>query len=435
MKKYLLLLIFFFTAFVPTAFASRADVTTIPYVTGLQNSDLYSYQSTLAGNPLLTIEQDSNGYFYWATPNPTSNYSIVMASTTPSAPNYSASFPSVGSGWNGYAIYTRVGGSDNRMRIGASFTSSVGSVVSSFNIDGVGVSLVKWNGFTATSSGNVLGSGFQISAARAGEGRMYLITYTDENLDYIDTQAEYYAYVDALGVGGPIGGDITTRITAQNTPTNGDLSDSQFVIFDFDYFNNDNDLDPIAFAGVDVRDVSSGFEYSPPESAVIISGNGSFSTTLQLAEGHFHMWRPYLRSASSTRIVYGSWYSFDVVSFSGQFDPLDPDADMATSTALGRFFSQQGYLARKFPFAYFYDVASIVGEINDDATETNFPTLTLNMASSSLPIGNLEFLSKDTVEMFAGSSAVALFRTLMASALWLFFAYAVYIQIKRLFHH
>lgn len=249
--------------------------------------------------------------------------------------------------------------------------------------------------------------------------------------------SDSYPLMEIYGIDldNPVEGGTVTRIISQDEPDNGELTPDDIVNFQFTFYNNDTDEDPVTFSGVDIRDLSSGFEYTPLESPIIISGEGSFSQIADLVEGHFHMWRPYLRNASSTRIVYGSWYSFDVVSYSGQFDPLDPNADMATSTVLGRFFSQQGYLANKFPFAYFYDVAGIVGTINDNMTETNFPTLSLNMASSSLPMGSLTFLSKDTVEMFAGSTAVALFRTLMSASLWLFFAYAVYAQIKRLFHH
>lgn len=304
-----------------------------------------------------------------------------------------------------------------------------------------------WNDFTISPQTlSLFGDDSRISVTRAtgtGSINSWRTSFptSGDTLGYrtYETSGSNDAYpafrVSGIDLDNPVEGGIVTRIISQDEPDNGELTPDDIVNFQFTFYNNDTDDDPVTFSGVDIRDLSSGFEYAPLESPIIISGEGSFSQIADLVEGHFHMWRPFLRNASSTRIIYGSWYSFDVVSYSGQFDPLDTEADMATSTALGRFFSQQGYLASKFPFAYFYDVAGIIGTINDEMTETNFPTLTLSMASSSLAMGDLEFLSKDTVEMFAGSSAVALFRTLMASALWLFFAYAVYIQIKRLFHH
>jgi len=235
-------------------------------------------------------------------------------------------------------------------------------------------------------------------------------------------------------------GSVNTRIISQDEPDNGDLTSDDIVSFQFDYYNNDTDDVPVTVAGVDVRDVTSAFQYAPLESDISASGQSSFSQILDLTEGHFHMWRPYLRNASSTRIIYGSWYSFDVVSYSGEFDPLDSDPDTATSTlsalALSKFFSQQGYLASKFPFAYFYDMAGIVGTLTTDDTEDSFPTLTLNLGTSSaLSLGDMEFLSKDTIEMFAGSTMVSLFRTLMSFIIWLSFAFAVYTQVKHLIKH
>lgn len=236
-----------------------------------------------------------------------------------------------------------------------------------------------------------------------------------------------------LNLDDPTGGSVQTRIIQQNSPLNGALTSDEVVQFEFDYFNNDTDENPVLYAGVDIRDLSSGFEYIPLESDILISGVGTFSQLQSLTEGHFHMWRPYLRNASSTRIVYGQWYSFDVVSYSGEFDPLPSDGSpSATSTIFGRLFGLQGYLASRFPFAYLYDVAGLVATIDDGMVEENFPTLTLSMASSSLAMGDLEFLSKDSVEMFAGTGTVTLFRTLMSAFLWLVFAFGVYHQIRKL---
>lgn len=284
-------------------------------------------------------------------------------------------------------------------------------------------------GIQVTGDGSIASKSFQVHTS--GQNNI-------PNWDYFDTQGNATTSDPVMTIYGvdldevPEGGSVT-RIISQDEPDNGELAPSSVVPFQFTYFNNDTDDDPVTVAGVDIRDVSSGFQYVPLEEPIIVSGEGSFSQIQQLTEGHFHMWRPYLRNASSTRFVRGSWYSFDVVDYSGQFDPLDPDADSATSTALGRFFSQQGYLASKFPFAYFYDVAGIVSLIDDDSTEGTFPSLSFSMGSSSpIGLGSFDMYSSSTLSAIVGSSAVSFIRTMMGWSLWLVFAYAVYRQIHRL---
>lgn len=231
----------------------------------------------------------------------------------------------------------------------------------------------------------------------------------------------------------PFPGGFQTRIISQIQPLNGALTADDVVQFEFTYFVNDTDEQLITHAGVDIRDLTTGFEYIPLEDEVIASGQSTFSQIAGLEEAHYHMWRPYLRNASSTRIIYGSWRSFDVVSYSAPFEQIPTDGSpSATSTMFGALFGMQGYLASRFPIAYFYDVAGIVATIDDEMAETNFPTLTLHTGSSTMPMGDLVFLSKDTVEMFAGDTTVTLFRTLMGAFLWIVFAFGVFYQIKKL---
>jgi len=196
---------------------------------------------------------------------------------------------------------------------------------------------------------------------------------------------------------------------------------------------------PVDFAGIDVRDLTSGLEYDPIESAIVVSGSGSFSTSKQLQPGHFHMWRPYLRNASSTRIIYGNWYSFDVVTRSAPFEEIPTEYGSATSTIATRivaqFLGQQGYLASKFPFAYIYDVAAVFGGQNDAMSETHFPTLAISVASSSLSLGSMTLFSSSTLSAYAGSANISIFRTIMAASLWITFATMVFFTIKKIFHH
>lgn len=250
--------------------------------------------------------------------------------------------------------------------------------------------------------------------------------------------ADSYPAMQIFGIDidDPSEGGVNTRIVSQNNPTNGELTPSSVVEFSFDYFMNDTETPNISIAGVDVRDLTSGFEYAPVEEDIIASGLSTYAELYNLTEEHLHMWRPYLRNASSTQIIYGAWYTFDVVDYSSPFEEIPTEYGNATSTVavgiVGRFLGQQGYLASKFPFAFFYDIASVFGSQNDEAVEGNFPTLTIDMSSSSLPLGSMTLFSSSTISQYAGSTNIQIFRTLMASALWIAFATMVFFGIKHL---
>lgn len=259
--------------------------------------------------------------------------------------------------------------------------------------------------------------------------------------DYFDTSGNATTSDPIMTIWGfdlddPVdGGGTNPRIIEQISPLNGEQTASTLVNFQFSYYNDDT----VGYAGAEIKDLTAGFEYAPIEEASLASGQNTFSQYEQLAEGHLHLWRPYLRTASSTTpFVFGSWYSFEVVSDSASsspYIPFDPDGSLATSTVVGRFFSNQGLLASRPPFSYFYDVAGYISQLDSSDTESSFPVLALDFSSSSLPMGTLTLLSSSTVSSFAGSSSVSLFRTLMAAAIWLAFGSMVFFQVKHLFKH
>lgn len=237
--------------------------------------------------------------------------------------------------------------------------------------------------------------------------------------------------VYGINLDDPIPGGTQTRIVSQDSPTNGETTASEVVSFQFDYFNNDTDELPVIYAGIDVKDMTAGYEYAPVEQDIIISGIGSFSTLLNLEENHLHLWRPYLRNASSTRIVYGQWYSFDVVGPSAPFESfIDPETGLpinASSTSFWDFLNVPNLLKTKAPTGYIYQIGTIISETNDISATTT-PTLTLDFvtASSSITaLQNVEVFSYDIVTELIPPSVIVILRTLMVAVLYIALAMGI----------
>lgn len=74
-------------------------------------------------------------------------------------------------------------------------------------------------------------------------------------------------------------------------------------------------------------------------------------------------------------------------------------------------------LSEKFPFSYIYDITAVVNQL-DQTGDGDLPTLTIDMGSSTLPF-SVNILSKDTVNTYVSSSALATLRGLMEIMLWL----------------
>jgi len=89
----------------------------------------------------------------------------------------------------------------------------------------------------------------------------------------------------------------------------------------------------------------------------------------------------------------------------------------------------------KAPISYAVEVRDAYEAFVATSSET-FPALSLNLGTTSgfLGGGNIELLSEDKVEQFAGSTALSLLRGLLASVFWLMAIAFVYRQISGLWH-
>lgn len=228
-----------------------------------------------------------------------------------------------------------------------------------------------------------------------------------------------------------VGVNTATRIISQDNPANGDTTSSDVVEFDFTYYNNDTDDEPMEYAGIDVRDMTGGFEYAPEETAINTSGEASFGTLKALQENHFHLWRPYLRNASSTRIIYGQWFSFDVVGVSAPFETyIDPETGLpinASSTSFWDFLNVPTLLKTKAPTGYIYQIGQTLSELNEIGATTT-PTLTMSFVSASssmTALKNVDLFSYAIVTQLIPSGLISILRALMVATLYIGLAFGI----------
>jgi len=100
--------------------------------------------------------------------------------------------------------------------------------------------------------------------------------------------------------------------------------------------------------------------------------------------------------------------------------------------SIDRFENVKEQMKEKAPFAYFYEVAESIDNIN--LTNDNMPVLTLNLNSTALNMGNIEFFSANTVENLAGETNVSLFRSLMVTTLWVITGLSIYKIVSSAFN-
>jgi len=253
---------------------------------------------------------------------------------------------------------------------------------------------------------------------------------TNENPSFA-TQNEWEDYIfDASS--NTIDTNIYTRITDIYEPLNGTITSSTTVSFKYDYYIGNEIMD---YATIELLDMSSGISMVAPVDTVSANGVSTYDRDVLLTPGHLYQWRPVLNDTVGSQL-FGGYNTFEVLTSSASsspYTPLDPNGNLATSTIVARLFGNQGYLAQKFPFAYFYDVATILRGLNTHDTETSFPSLTLSTASTSIPI-SFTIFSSTTIVRYSGIAFITVFRTMLSAVFWIGFMLLVYMQVKKLFH-
>jgi len=270
----------------------------------------------------------------------------------------------------------------------------------------------------------------------------------------------------------------TTQIAPPYLPGVGVVEPDQTVTFAYDYFVNDLQTPPPIYAGFQVENQTQGISYNtlPGEQLVVASGLSSFSQDLTLPIGDAFRWRPYLRYATST-FIYGYWSPFSVVEQNAAASPFTPvPGGISTSTqasfcdayapydnssiitatltylpnglcrvvgfllipsdaSLSAFTNIATVAETKAPISWAFEVRGVYESFVATTTES-FPALSLNLGTTSnfLGGGPIELLSEEKVEEFAGSTALSLFRALLATVFWLSALAFVYRQISGIWH-
>lgn len=387
------------------------------------------------------------GLVYWYAENADASdilYSEITASTT-----VSSNTNSYGARWSGVAP-------DNwlidRVDIYIGGITSPGTGTSHLEVRSGALThatttpqatVVGWNSYFLDTPVNLLdaytagGATVHVRMVQDTGGNFGPVYHSNMNL-----YSARYSYAGGDNVSDPImaiygidlddvGVNTATRIISQDAPANGDTTSSDVVEFDFTYYNNDTDDEPVEKAGIEVRDMTGGFEYAPEETDINASGEADFGTLMALQENHFHLWRPYLRNASSTRIIYGQWFSFDVVGVSAPFESyIDPETGLpinASSTSFWDFLNVPTLLKTKAPTGYIYQIGQTLSELNEIGATTT-PTLTMSFVSASssmTALKNVDLFSYAIVTQLIPSGLISILRALMVATLYIGLAFGI----------
>jgi len=238
---------------------------------------------------------------------------------------------------------------------------------------------------------------------------------------------------------------ITEPVSGQ-TYTTGATTD-----FQFDYYWH-GEYPELDIVGVAITDISLGLQIPALELNIIKTGLSTFTDSKIFADG-VYQWRPYMRSTATGQQIQGDSLYFTVGDNDSIINYVAPTATSTTDISLdcsqGNAITNSvcnisGYLfvpsptatlgfqevnenlKNKFPFAYAYDFKDNITLLYT-TTQTGTSSLTLPFAD----YGNITLISTD---MLNALPYIGLMRTLIAYALWLMFAIAMYHRTLRIFN-
>lgn len=237
--------------------------------------------------------------------------------------------------------------------------------------------------------------------------------------------------------------DTTSRITAQTQPTNGATTPTTQATFQFSWYNSGYEL--YSIAQTEVSDITNGYQYTPQQSSAALTGYGTTTQVYTLQPNHLHLWRACLLNPNTNQKTCSGFYSLNVVGASASSSvPVLPDvtSSNATSTlqsSIWGFLSVPQLLQSKLPFAYFFQVADLLNELQATSTAAVEPVIfdyeSLDISTTtknSLP-AQWEAFSTTTVTQYIPEVVLDTWRLLMSSVLWFGFAMYVYYSIGKLF--
>jgi len=262
-------------------------------------------------------------------------------------------------------------------------------------------------------NGNVIGGIGQIGATGSATGLQYMVVQSDNVAS-------------------------TSRITNIYEPLSASISTSTTVIFDFEYFNNDVVSDVYEYSGTELTDTTVGTNVLTIEKPILTSGLGEYRKSVLLQSGHQYIWRPYLRTASSTKL-YGDFNIFSVVTNPNPFS--DGLLDISTTTAsttvqvfLMKYLSLKSLIENKYPVSY---LPQMIALLQDNATlegAVDFPSLTLEFDNyDHSATTSLEVFSTTTIAGSFPPTVLSTARTMISYSVWISFILFVTFDFLALF--
>jgi len=252
---------------------------------------------------------------------------------------------------------------------------------------------------------------------------------------YQDPVGYGYFYWNGSTVSSSIANASTTSYIVDYTSPITSPTGSTVVPFTFDYWNTGYEgFDKV---GVEIRDVTAGYNYAPVEDSVISTGQDTYTQDYVLVQGHAHLWRPYLRNSASSTIptLYGNWVGLiDVVTDSASSTPYI--TENASTTAFFDFLNVPTLLRTKLPFAYIYQFSDIISGLSSTtASTTGSVTYDFAEYASGTPlasIGEFTLFSTTTVTQFLSPTLLSLFRTLLVAILYMTALFAIFHDVRNI---
>jgi len=216
---------------------------------------------------------------------------------------------------------------------------------------------------------------------------------------------------------------LSTAITSINSPIGGEISTSTLVVFDYDYFYDSTGIE-YNYAGIELKDLTSPTTLLTPETNFDASGYDEYRKAITLITDHQYMWRPYLRSATSSEYIYGDFTIFNVISNPSPYSLYT--GTFATSTATSseyQYLNLISLLQNKHPIAYIPQTYALLQQEATLTGTSTFPEMTFDftdtrLGSTTLGLTEVEMFSTSTITHFFNTTQIDLFKNLITAVIW-----------------
>jgi len=226
----------------------------------------------------------------------------------------------------------------------------------------------------------------------------------------------FYGYVSN-------GAATSTAITSINSPVGGEISTSTVVVFDYDYFYNSAEIE-YNYAGIELKDITIPTTVLTTESFIDASGFDEYRKAFTLISNHQYMWRPYLRSATSSEYVYGSFTIFNVVSNPSPYSLYtEPFATSTATSSEYQYLNLISLLQGKHPIAYIPQTYALLQQEATLSGTSTFPEMTFDftdtrLGSTTLGLTEVDMFSTSTITHFFNTTQINLFKNLITAVIW-----------------